>query len=277
MLAAWCAAAALAAPVEAQSWRTVTSARQAWDKMPLDVKVEYGAGELRLEPATAPLLYQLEMRYDEDAFSPITDYDAEARRLRLGVRSHDRRGGVNLDEGSRATLALARDVPLTLDLEFGAGQADLDLGGMSLRRLNLSTGASETHIRFGSPNAIPAEAINIEAGAAEVEVVGLGNARAARYTFQGGVGSTLLDFTGTWSADAHASVKMGIGSIRLRFPRGLGVRLNKSSFLTSFDSEGLVKRGSSYYSPDWDTARHRLSIDVEAAFGSVEVEWVDAT
>jgi len=47
-----------------------------------------------------------------------------------------------------------------------------------------------------------------------------------------------------------------------------------STFLASMDSEGLVKRGSSYYSMDWEEAEHRVTVDVDAAFGSINVIWI---
>lgn len=220
------------------------------------------------------MLYQMEMRYDEDNFEPVTEFDADERLLRLGVKGKEGRRNLRLREGSHATIALSRRVPIDLDLDFGAGEADLDLGGISLRSLEISTGASETRVRFGAPNPVRAERVSIEAGAAELEVIGLGNARAERISFEGGVGSTLLDFSGAWDRSATASVQMGIGSVTLRLPRGLGVRVNKDSFLTSFDSQGLVKRGDSYFSPDWESATHQLTIDIDAAFGSIEVEWI---
>lgn len=263
---------ATAGAAEAQTWRTVQSARQLLDRSALDVHIRYGAGELHLGPSSGSMLYEMDMRYDEDNFTPLTEYDASERTLRLGVEGRQRR--MDLDEGSRAVIGLSDQVPLDLDLEFGAGEAELDLGGMRLQNVEISTGASETTIRFGQPNPIEAERVRIEAGAAELQVIGLGNVRARNIQFQGGVGSTTLDFTGRWSRNATASVQMGIGEIRLRFPRGLGVELKKSSFLTSFDSQGLTKRGNSYYSPDWETAAHRITIDVNAAFGSITVEWV---
>lgn len=258
---------------EGQSWKTMESARQLLDDGPTNVRIEYGAGELRVEPAPQRMLYHMELRYDENRFTPVTAFDAQARTLRLGLNDRDRGGSTK--HGSRAVIALTREAPLDLKLEFGAGEASLDLGGMSIRSLEISTGASESEIRFDSPNQIAAERVEIEAGAAELEVFGLGNARARRIQFQGGVGSTTLDFGGAWDADATASVRIGIGELTLRFPRGLGVRLEKNSLFTSFDTEGMIKRGDAYFSPDWDTATHRLTIDVDAAFGSVEVEWID--
>lgn len=262
-----------AAPAEAQTWRTITSARQVADREPLEVRVRYGAGELSLTPADEPMLYQMEMRYDEESYSPVTRYDAERRVLRLGVEGKDRRRGIRLREGSRAVIGLTRAVPLDLNLEFGAGEAEIELGGVALRSLEISTGASETRVSFDAPNPVSADRVRIQAGAAELEVFGLGNTRASRFSFEGGVGSTLLDFSGAWDRSATASVELGLGSVVLRLPRDVGVRINKESFLASFDFKGLTKRGNSYYSSNWESASNQLTIDVDAAFGSIEVEW----
>jgi hypothetical protein len=269
-------AMAIAGTAEAQEWRTVTSARQVHDRSPLDVQIRYGAGELKLEPADAPMLYQMNLRYDQRQFTPVTEYDAEKRSLRLGTEGRDqRRGRMNVRDGGNANITLSRVVPMDLQLQFGAGEADIELGGVSLRRVSLSTGASETKVRFSQPNPIEADQVRMEAGAASLEVVGLANTRAERFVFQGGVGSTTLDFTGAWRRSATASVQMGIGSVVLRVPRGIGVKVARSSFLTSFDSEGLTKRGNNFYSSDWESATHTLDISVNAAFGSIKIEWID--
>ena len=267
-----------AEPSRAQSWRTVSSSRQLLSEKALDVEVEYGAGRLVVTPADRPLLYEFQMRYDEDQTTPVTEYDRERGTLRLGMRSRDRERGIRVNrvrEESRADLHLSREVPMDLKLEFGAGEADVDLGGLSLRSLRVSTGASETRIAFRSPNRIAAEAVELEAGAASFRAAGLGNARAQRFTFRGGVGETVLDFSGAWDRNATAKVSMGIGSLTLRFPRDLGVRIVKDSFLTSFDDSGLVKRGGAYYSRNWESARNRLTVEVEAAFGSIDIDWID--
>ncbi len=274
-LAAAVALTLAASPLAAQNWRSVSSARQVAGERALDVSVEYGAGTLRVEPARAGMLYRFEMRYDEDQFRPVTRYDRASGRLRLGMDGRDRRGARRVSSGQRATVSLNPDLPTDLRLEFGAGEADLELGGMSLRRVHLSTGASETRVSFGSANRVAAEEVKMEAGAASLRVAGLGNTRAARFEFDGGMGETVLDFGGTWTRDATAKVDMGVGSLTLRLPRGLGVRVTKSSFLASFDSGGLVKRGDAWYSRNWSEAPHKLSIDIDAAIGSIDIDWID--
>jgi hypothetical protein len=47
------------------------------------------------------------------------------------------------------------------------------------------------------------------------------------------------------------------------------------TFLRSLDSEGLVKRGDTCYSLDYDESEYQITVDIDAAFGSIRVEWVD--
>lgn len=274
LVAAFAAAACLPAPTAAQSWRTVTMSRQENGEKKLNVKVTYGAGTFSMSPAAAGLLYRMQLRYDEDTFKPRAEYEGDE--LRLGVDQIGK--SVRLGKshsGGTMNLELARNVPMDLDLAFGAVRADLDLGGLSLTRLKLSTGASESKVDISRPNAIPMELAKFEIGAADFEARHLGNLNADHIQVSAGVGKVTLWFDGNWQRNADVKLDMGVGSMELRFPRGLGVSLHKDSFLTSLDSQGLVKRGDRYYSLDWDTAKRRIDIDLNAAFGSVDVVWVN--
>lgn len=257
----------------AQSWRTVTMSRQRSGESEIEVRVRYGAGRLRIGPAETGTLYRMHLRYDEDTFEPVARY--EGNRIDLGLESIRRHIDWPGDRDSgEMELSLARNVPMDLDLEFGAVKADLDLGGLQMTKLELSTGASESRVRLSQPNSVRMESATIEVGAADFQVRDLGNLNADRISVDAGVGNVVLSFTGRWRRDAAVSVDMGLGALELRFPEGLGVRVVKNTFLTSLDSEGLVKRGDSYYSVDWEEADHRVTVTVDAAFGSIDVVWV---
>jgi hypothetical protein len=263
-----------ATALAAQGWRTLTSARQLAGERHLNVNVEYGAGRLRIGPAAGNLLYQMELRYDQRSMQPVTDYNRANGSLRLGIRGSERGNRTRHHGEGRANIALAAGVPTSLRLAFGAGEADLRLGGMALEGVDISTGASETRITFDQPNRIAARRVRVEAGAAELTVTGLGNARAEQIEFEGGVGETTLDFGGSWARGARATVKVGVGSLTLRLPRGLGVRLHKESFLSSFDTSGFTHRGDFWYSANYERSRVRLDLSVDAAMGTVDVDWI---
>jgi len=239
----------------------------------VQVEVTYGAGTFKVRAAEGGLLYRMNLRYDEEVFEPRAEL--RGRRLRLGVEGEGR--SVRFCKGScggEMDLQLGRGIPMDLDLEFGAVRADLDLGGLHLTDLELSTGASESSVDVSELNPGSMEHASFEVGAADFTARHLGNLNARRISVDAGVGEVSLWFNGSWQRDAEVALKMGLGSMELHFPEGLGVRLSKDSFLTSLDSEGLVKRGDAYYSPDWDRAERKVSIELDAAFGSVTVHWV---
>jgi hypothetical protein len=256
----------------AQSWRTVTMSRQATGEKAVDVRVRFGAGHLKIQPGDPGTLYRMHLRYDEESFEPVASYDGG--RLDLGVdgKKHNLRWGKK--DPQEMELLLARDLPMTLALEFGAVEADVDLGGLRMSRLDLHTGASESRIDVSQPNPLRMAQATLEVGAADFRVQNLGNLNAELITVDAGVGHVVLDFQGEWQGDATVSVDMGLGALELRFPEGLGVKLMKDTFLTSLDSEGLVKRGDAYYSVDWEDARYRVTVTVDAALGSIDVVWV---
>lgn len=268
------ALAALWAPaaVEGQSWREVTMSRQLREAAPVRAEVSYAAGTFTLRGTEEPLLYRVFVRYDEDVFRPVAEVSGD--RLHIGLEGEGRFSLRRGQTGGTMNVELARGLPMDLDLEFGAVKADLDLGGLALRELELSTGASESRIDISEPNPVPMTRARFEVGAADFTLQRLGNLGAERIDVEAGVGHVSLSLDGTWRANARLSVQMGLGALEIRVPEGLGVRVRKDSFLTSFDPEGLVKRGDSYYSLDWEQAERNVTIDLDAAFGSVEVVWI---
>ena len=155
-----------------------------------------------------------------------------------------------------------------------AVRADLDLGGLSLNSLELMTGASESRIDVSAPNPLRMRRARLDVGAADFEARRLGNLNAEELELNAGVGSVVLDLSGELAQDMDVSVNIGLGSLELRIPEGVGVRIEKESFLASLDTDGMVKRGDAYYSSNWDDADRRIEIDVHTAFGSVDVVWL---
>jgi hypothetical protein len=261
----------LSADVSAQM-RTVSMSRQLEDEDEVRVTVEYGAGEFTVRPMDTGLLYRMNLEYDEDRYEPVAEYEDHV--LQIGIESIRDGFGRRHREGGSLELELARGVPMDLDLEFGAVRAEVDLGGLALTGLELSTGASESTITVSERNTTSMERARFEVGAADFTTRGLGNLNAARIEVDAGVGSITLGLDGEWRQDAHVAIQMGLGSLELRVPEGVGLELRKDSFLTSLDSEGLVKRGDVYQSLDWNQATRRVTVDLDAAFGSVKVVWV---
>jgi hypothetical protein len=267
----WLALPAVPREMAAQELRSLDVARQLHDSAALLVRVRYAAGKLAVRATEAPVLYRMQLAYQPDAVRPLYSFAAATRTLRVGVEKRGMRvpGG---DRGGDMHLDLARAVPVDLDMELGAVEADLDLSGLRVGELHVESGASDARLRFATPNAERMRSLDLEVGAASLHASGLANANAPEIRVQAGVGGVELDFDGTWTQSIDLNVRVALGGVTVRVPRDVGVRVEAQKFLASFDAQGLVKRGTAYYSDNWETATHRLSVRAQTTFGSFRLE-----
>lgn len=301
LLALAVALALTPAAASGQEWIEMTTARQVSGVESLTVDVVYGAGRLSVGPADEGLLYRARMRYDAASFRPVREFERTdgGARVRLGVRGGEGIEDLDIDaemdwdfpdmspfqfrdlegmnrRGDRSgemEVGLPRSVPTDLQLRVGAAESTMELGGLPLRSLRITTGASETVVSFDRRNPSVMETLEVKAGAASLEIRGLGHARARHVDVENGVGEVTLDLSGRWTADATASVKTGVGTVTLRVPSDLGVKVDRRTLLSSFSGLGLEEADDGTYRTDnWETADHRLELDVEAAFGSIDIE-----
>jgi hypothetical protein len=243
------------------------ASRQLGDQPELGVFVRFGAGEFELRPAEPGQLYRVQLRYDEEAYEPV--HELVGNRLTVGVEGQERfsRGS----SSGELRLSLSDRIPMDLDLELGAVRADMELGGLRLRSLELSTGASETDLRVSTPNPAAMTSLEFEVGAASFEATGLGRLNAETVTVEAGVGEVRLDFGGLQRAETRVSAKMGLGSLEIRIPIDVGIHLTRSTFLASLDAPGLVREGEAYVSPGWEASPIKVYIEVQAALGKLSV------
>ena len=274
----WAAAGALAvasaAPTGAQSWRTLESSRQLRDSSEHQVRVAYGAGRLDVSATSEPVLYSMLLRYDESLATALHRYDADRRTLTLGLGDMSVRLSHNVKDQARGEmrLALSRSVPMDLTFDLGATKATLELGGLTLHDLRIESGAGEAFVSFGSPNPSSMRALDIDVGAASLQMRELANANTALVRVKGGVGSVDLGFGGQWMQDMAVDADLALGKLTLHVPPEVGVRVELRRFLASFEHEGLTKRGDAFFSDNWDTARFRLRLHASTTIGGISID-----
>lgn len=272
-------ALSLGAPgAAAQAMRPFSTYRQWHGETRIDARLDYAAGALRLAAGRPNELYRMDVLYDGERYSPVSDFDAARGGVALGLRALGQ-GGLRVISRHQlrqtASVTFSPKSDLALAVALGAADGDLELGGLRLTDLSLEAGASRATVRFSQPNATRCRVAALSAGAAELTVLGLGNSRCDRIAFEGGVGRVTLDFGGAWTSSSSVEVKMALGEVALRLPRQVGVRITLDKFLSTFEPQGLVRRGTSYLSPGYDQAARHLDIDVTTAVGGVTVEWLD--
>lgn len=268
-------------PASAQTYQQMTSARRATSEKRLAVHVEFAVGQFRLQAAPAGQLYRADVRYDADKFTPTVTYDPAARALDAKIDGNDNHGDIQYHRNSEQHLFLQLDpeVPLTLDLQFGAAVATMDFGGLTLSSAQIQTGASADTLRVSSPTKGTCSDFSIKVGAAAFHGYQLGNVQCDRLSVETGVGSVDLDLSGSWPKGTSRSLRVnaGLAKVSIALPRGVGVRLHEERFLSSTDRPGFTRRGSDYYSTGYDSASAHLDLNVTTTMGVMELRWVSGS
>lgn len=170
-------------------------------------------------------------------------------------------------------LALGRRVPIDLDLGLAVCKAEVDLGGVPLRRARVSMVAGESTLRFSRPLPRDVDELKIELAAGEFTVTGLGNARCRSIAVKARAGSFKIDCSGAWSGSSFLRIDAEMGGVDVVVPRDLAVSVDATA--TTFGNLSMPDfrsdRTKRFTSPNWDSGDPRLTIEIDASFGSVNV------
>ncbi|MGC9523504.1 MAG: toast rack family protein [Anaerolineae bacterium] len=174
---------------------------------------------------------------------------------------------------NRWEIGLAPGIPLDLGVDMGAGEASLDLTGLSLRRLAVTSAGTDVSLAFNAPNPEPLGTLRLTGGAGKVVATGLGNANFDHLTVFGGAGAMDLDFNGAFRRSVVADIKAGAGSVTIRVPADIGVRITFSGIpLGQVDTVGLTEQTENVYvNAAYGEAPLTLTISLTSGVGAISL------
>jgi len=172
-------------------------------------------------------------------------------------------------------IKLGTTIPISFELELGAGKGDIDLTDLQVKDVKISTGASSVTMNCNKPNPIFAEDITIESGVSKFTATDVCNLNFRNLKFSGGVGTYKLDFDGRLRQSADAQIEVGLGSINVYVSKSIPTKLvYDDNWLSSFklDDDFEKTRSGIYETNDFQDASKRLTIRMESGLGSVRVQ-----
>ncbi len=194
------------------------------DDLRLDLNM--GAGDLKIGTGTHNLA-QAYFTYNLNNDKPEVNFNPSGHSANLTIRQPNHGGGHIRTQPIKYAwdLRLSQDVPLSIRVNFGAGQAQLDLGSLALRdvQVNMGVGELEMDLR-GQPQ--HDYSVRIHGGVGEATVRLPGNVGVSADA-SGGIGNieteNLRGSAGHWVNEAfdhspvhiRVTVEGGIGNIRL--------------------------------------------------------------
>lgn len=245
----------------------------------LNLDLSFGVGRLRIEPGTDADIATIDLDRDLSRVRETFDYETRGGTSYVTLESRPRKSIRNLDsEHNTWEMVLSNKYPTEARFELGACEADIELGGVPLTELKVETGAAGTTLSFSEPNPKRMKELRVEAGAASVKLLNLGNARFDFMKFEGGAGSFDLDFRGQYEGECEVSVEVGVSSADIILPEGVAVRIEADED-NWFSSVDIQKRKLSrvedgvYESKDYEEAKDRILLRIDVGLGSVDVRW----
>ena len=183
------------------------------------VNLEMGAGNLKVGTGTSKLA-QVYFTYNVPSWKPVVDYSTGNLTIHQPGGTHTL-GNIKYEWDVR----LGRQIPIDLRVHFGAGEAQLDLGSLDLRNVNVEMGVGKMQMDLrGDPT--HDYSVRIQGGVGEA-TVHLPSKAGVFATAKGGIGEVsvrgLRKVQDHWVNDAYetAAVKVrvdvqgGIGRISL--------------------------------------------------------------
>lgn len=256
------------------AWRTISWSRTdaGADTLPLNADVRYAAGRLAIRGAAAPVLYAADLTWDADAdVSPTYSYDSASRTLVVGLE----RGTLQWPEDDGADgelrLALTRESPTWLQLRLGGTASDVDLTGIRLVDARLATSLSDVSLHFDEPNQATASQLRLENRFGRLRARGLGNANAASIQASSDFGAVDLDFSGRWTRDVTLELDARLSRVVLRVPDDIGVEIQVGGGWGDTPT-GWSRTDDRAVSPNWDQARHHLSVRGSTSLARLTVQ-----
>jgi len=117
----------------------------------LRINLTMGAGNLRMSGGSTKFL-DGDLTYNVEAWKPVVKYSTAAGHGNLDISQPGLHHGQAGDVKYEWNLRLADDIPLDLTVHFGAGDAHLDFGSLSLRTVEVEMGVGRLDMDLrGSP------------------------------------------------------------------------------------------------------------------------------
>lgn len=263
------------------------------DEKEVQVKIESSFGSVNIEKGDKNKIVRVYYRKKEKDRQPNLNIDYSVRKgtgelfLEMHpegaeVRSSDdgdRGVHVNADVNFNADewyVELIEGIPLSLDIELGAGKSNFDFTGLTINDLSISTGASSSKLSFDEMNPGEIKRLKIESGVSKFVAHNLNNANFRMLEFEGGVGSYYLDFGGDLKREVKADINVGLGAMTLAIPRNIGVKIKyEDSWLSNLsldDDEFVRKKKGVYESENYSDAEGKMEISIESGLGSVKIK-----
>ena len=220
--------AGFTACVEVGDMETETKTVALGEAESVELELAMGAGELEVH-AGAQDLMEATFSYNVERWKPEVDYSVFGRKGTLEIKQGKGRGVPMGSTRNRWDIALAKGVPLSIKIDFGAGEGDIDLRDLRLESLDIDMGVGDLTVDLSGDREQDLR-VNVDGGVGSATLY-LPEGVGVRAVVDKGIGSVDAEnmqkdgneYTneayGRSAVTINVKISAGIGSIDLKVKR----------------------------------------------------------
>jgi hypothetical protein len=171
---------------------------------------------------------------------------------------------------------LAEDMPYSLNLDYGLGNANVDLAGLSISKLKINTGSADVNVSYSSDieNKVDMDTFYIKVDMGSLTARQLNLTRSKLVLADVGFGNMLLDFSDKSTMSHHIKGSVGAGNLVIHLPGNevpVIVKISDSWLCSVSLSHNLKKIGENTFanSAYRKNAKDALSFDLDVSMGKI--------
>lgn len=235
------------------------------------VKLDMSVGSLRLNGGS-PNLMDAHFEFN-DGYEPRVDYTVHNGRgeLRVAQPSFPKSFKVTRN---RWDIRLNDRLPIDLEIDNGAGEAEIDASTVSLTSFEFDNGAGEAEVKLNGDQ-LRLAYVEAEVAAGRLDLQMRGAYPAMReMQVEASAGQIRLDLTGEWSSEVSITVEVVAGEVVVKLPKTVNIIATASTTVGRVKARGLVVDGDRYRL-DSPGAAGTLRLKAVANVGQIVLEVVD--
>ena len=171
---------------------------------------------------------------------------------------------------------LTESTPYSLNLDYGLGNANIDLSGLSVEKLKINTGSADVNITYGTgiENKVTMDTFFIKVDMGTVTAQHINLAKSKVVVANVGFGNMYLDFSDKPTTSNHIIGSVGAGNLTIQLPSDevpVVVKINDSWLCSLNLSKSLKKVGTNKFANASysKNAKNALNFDLDVSMGKI--------
>ena len=189
--------------------------------------------------------------------------------IELGAGDLDLSGGASGLMEADCYYAKPSEKP-ELSYNVSGDNGELDLRQPGTQHVTFGGGGqrNDWNLRFG--NQVPLD-LNVKMGAGTGRLQ-LSGVPLTHLRVEGGAGTLFVDLSGAWKQSFDGRISGGVGTVTVRLPSSVGVRVHAGGGLGAVNAPGFQRDGEAYINSAYGKSPVTLTLDIQGGIGTINLE-----